>query len=171
MDPVYMTLIAAWGIIIVWVAIIIALNGKQHPKTLFVLFFVELWERFSYYGMRAFLVLYITAPESSGGFGLAEKLGKEKGFQHVPDTPGVSDGLKLHRHRCTSNRMQPEGPGEPGLGGGRTRRRQPSRTGSDSTPAQARPNVPSSARRPKTQRFTARPKPRQAIRVTSIRWM
>ena len=75
MDPVYMTLIAAWGIIIVWVAIIIALNGKQHPKTLFVLFFVELWERFSYYGMRAFLVLYITAPESTGGFGLAEKLG------------------------------------------------------------------------------------------------
>ena len=32
-----------------------------HPKGLFVLFFAELWERFSYYGMRAILVLYLTA--------------------------------------------------------------------------------------------------------------
>lgn len=31
-----------------------------HPAGLFVLFFVELWERFSYYGMRALLVLYMT---------------------------------------------------------------------------------------------------------------
>ncbi|MFQ5490501.1 MAG: peptide MFS transporter [Phycisphaerae bacterium] len=30
-----------------------------HPKGLFVLFFAELWERFSYYGMRALLVLYM----------------------------------------------------------------------------------------------------------------
>jgi POT family proton-dependent oligopeptide transporter len=33
-----------------------------HPKGLFVLFFVELWERFSYYGMRALLTLFIAAP-------------------------------------------------------------------------------------------------------------
>ena len=32
-----------------------------HPIGLFVLFFTEMWERFSYYGMRAILVLYITA--------------------------------------------------------------------------------------------------------------
>ncbi len=32
---------------------------KGHPKALYYLFFVELWERFSYYGMRALLVLYI----------------------------------------------------------------------------------------------------------------
>ncbi len=31
-----------------------------HPKGLFVLFFTELWERFSFYGMRAILVLYLT---------------------------------------------------------------------------------------------------------------
>ena len=31
-----------------------------HPKGLFVLFFAELWERFSFYGMRALLVLYMT---------------------------------------------------------------------------------------------------------------
>ena len=32
-----------------------------HPKGLFVLFMTELWERFSFYGMRAILVLYLTA--------------------------------------------------------------------------------------------------------------
>jgi proton-dependent oligopeptide transporter, POT family len=32
---------------------------KGHPKALYYLFFVELWERFAYYGMRALLVLYI----------------------------------------------------------------------------------------------------------------
>ncbi len=32
-----------------------------HPKGLFILFFTELWERFSFYGMRAILVLYLTA--------------------------------------------------------------------------------------------------------------
>ncbi len=33
---------------------------SKHPKGLFVLFFTEMWERFSYYGMRAILVLYVT---------------------------------------------------------------------------------------------------------------
>ena len=31
-----------------------------HPRGLFVLFLVEMWERFSYYGMRALLVFYMT---------------------------------------------------------------------------------------------------------------
>ena len=36
------------------------LNFKQeHPKGLYLLFFVEMWERFSYYGMRALIVLYM----------------------------------------------------------------------------------------------------------------
>lgn len=35
-------------------------NSGKHPKGLFVLFFAEMWERFSYYGMRAILVLYVT---------------------------------------------------------------------------------------------------------------
>ena len=34
--------------------------SSKHPKGLFVLFFAEMWERFSYYGMRAILVLYVT---------------------------------------------------------------------------------------------------------------
>lgn len=35
-----------------------------HPKGLFVLFFTEMWERFSYYGMRALLVIYMIAQAS-----------------------------------------------------------------------------------------------------------
>ena len=31
-----------------------------HPRGLYVLFFAEMWERFSYYGMRALLILYLT---------------------------------------------------------------------------------------------------------------
>lgn len=40
-----------------------------HPKPLQGLFFVELWERFSYYGIRPLLVLFMTTAIVSGGFG------------------------------------------------------------------------------------------------------
>lgn len=40
-----------------------------HPKGLGPLFFTELWERFSYYGMRAILILYMTATAAQGGLG------------------------------------------------------------------------------------------------------
>ena len=43
-----------------------------HPRGLSTLFFTEMWERFSYYGMRAFLILYMTAPASAGGLGFAD---------------------------------------------------------------------------------------------------
>jgi proton-dependent oligopeptide transporter, POT family len=38
-----------------------------HPRGLRTLFFTEMWERFSYYGMRALLVLYLTAAVAQGG--------------------------------------------------------------------------------------------------------
>ncbi|MEO8547205.1 MAG: peptide MFS transporter [Sphingomicrobium sp.] len=44
----------------------LSLSGRKsdevvgHPKGLFVLFYAEMWERFSYYGMRALLILYLT---------------------------------------------------------------------------------------------------------------
>lgn len=44
-----------------------------HPKGLGPLFFAELWERFSYYGMRAILVLYMVAPPAQGGLGFDVK--------------------------------------------------------------------------------------------------
>ena len=40
-----------------------------HPSGLFVLFFTEMWERFSYYGMRALLVMFFTAALMDGGWG------------------------------------------------------------------------------------------------------
>jgi POT family proton-dependent oligopeptide transporter len=47
--------------------------STRHPKGLPVLFFTEMWERFSYYGMRAFLILYMTAPLASGGLGFDDR--------------------------------------------------------------------------------------------------
>src|SRR6266550_2649180 len=44
-----------------------------HPRGLATLFLTEMWERFSYYGMRAFLILYMAAPVSAGGLGFADK--------------------------------------------------------------------------------------------------
>lgn len=49
----------AWAFVIVWITIVILTQRKHHPKALFILFFTELWERFSYYGMRSLLVLYM----------------------------------------------------------------------------------------------------------------
>ena len=40
-----------------------------HPRGLSTLFFTEMWERFSYYGMRAFLILYMTTEVAKGGLG------------------------------------------------------------------------------------------------------
>ena len=40
-----------------------------HPRGLATLFMTELWERFSYYGMRALLILFMTAPVGTGGLG------------------------------------------------------------------------------------------------------
>lgn len=40
-----------------------------HPDSLFVLFFTEMWERFSYYGMRALLVLFLVTSAAKGGWG------------------------------------------------------------------------------------------------------
>jgi POT family proton-dependent oligopeptide transporter len=39
-----------------------------HPAGLFILFFTEMWERFSYYGMRALLVLFLVSGLSEGGW-------------------------------------------------------------------------------------------------------
>jgi POT family proton-dependent oligopeptide transporter len=42
---------------------------SNHPRGLYPLFFTELWERFSYYGMRALLTLFMVAPVAVGGLG------------------------------------------------------------------------------------------------------
>ena len=52
-----------------------------HPRGLSTLFFTEMWERFSYYGMKAFLIFYMTAPVAAGGLAFdVERAGHLFGF-------------------------------------------------------------------------------------------
>ncbi len=46
-----------------------------HPRGLATLFFTEMWERFSYYGMRALLLLFMVGSIENGGMGLDVKTG------------------------------------------------------------------------------------------------
>ncbi|SHJ77059.1 proton-dependent oligopeptide transporter, POT family [Tangfeifania diversioriginum] len=59
--------------------------SQKHPSGLWVLFFTEMWERFSYYGMRALLVLYLTSTIVNGGFAFAEN--------HALEIYGIFTGL------------------------------------------------------------------------------
>lgn len=47
---------------------------KNHPKGLQILFFTEMWERFSYYGMKAILFLFLVGSIESGAMGLDTKM-------------------------------------------------------------------------------------------------
>ncbi len=56
-----MNLVLVAGFLITVVtAIPVLLQLRSHPRGLFVLFFAEMWERFSYYGMRGLLIFYLT---------------------------------------------------------------------------------------------------------------
>ena len=46
-----------------------------HPRGLATLFLTEMWERFTFYGMRAVLLLFLVAAVSTGGFGLDDRTG------------------------------------------------------------------------------------------------
>lgn len=59
MDFVLGLLIVGWVFCLIWIPLVIKANWKTHPRALFVCFFAEMWERFSYYGMRALLTLYM----------------------------------------------------------------------------------------------------------------
>ncbi|MFJ1330359.1 peptide MFS transporter [Capnocytophaga canimorsus] len=69
LNPDYTFMLLAWLGVALWVGFVIFSNRKIHPKALFTLFMVELWERFSYYGMRALLILYMVAGIDEHGFG------------------------------------------------------------------------------------------------------
>ena len=71
-----------------------------HPKGLMTLFFTEMWERFSYYGMRALLILYMTAAVADGGLAFdkpraAAIYGTYTGMVYLMSVPGgwVADNL------------------------------------------------------------------------------
>ncbi|MEN9510370.1 MAG: hypothetical protein RLZZ370_189 [Bacteroidota bacterium] len=60
----YSVVIAFLTAIMVWI-----FGQKEHPAGLRLLFFTEMWERFSYYGMRGLLILYLTKTYAEGGLG------------------------------------------------------------------------------------------------------
>lgn len=49
------------------------IKQEKHPAGLYTLFFTELWERMSYYGMRALLILFMVAAADQGGLGFDEQ--------------------------------------------------------------------------------------------------
>lgn len=72
----------------------------RHPRGLYVLFFTEMWERFSYYGMRALLVLFMTAAIAKGGLNFDDKTataiyGLYTSFVYLTALPGgwIADRL------------------------------------------------------------------------------
>lgn len=69
MNQALLILIGSWLLVMVWVLGVILIQRKQHPEALFILFLTEMWERFSYYGMRALLTLYLISEISKGGLG------------------------------------------------------------------------------------------------------
>lgn len=77
-----------------------------HPRGLSTLFFTEMWERFSYYGMRALLILYMTAPAVAGGMAMdtataSAVYGTYTALVYVMSLPGgwIADRL-LGQHRA-----------------------------------------------------------------------
>jgi len=60
MDAGMIIMLVGWLIVIIWIPLVVFNQRKYHPRALFTLFFAELWERFSFYGMRSLLVLYMT---------------------------------------------------------------------------------------------------------------
>lgn len=56
---------------------------KGHPKGLYLLFMTEMWERFSYYGMRAIFVLYMTKMLLMGDAEASEIYGSYTGLVYL----------------------------------------------------------------------------------------
>ncbi|MCA1609851.1 MAG: oligopeptide:H+ symporter, partial [Acidobacteria bacterium] len=86
----------------------VAATEKQwlgHPRGLSTLFFTEMWERFSYYGMRGLLILFLVASVQTGGFGLTDRsaaaiYGLYTGFVYLMALPGgwVADRILGQRN-------------------------------------------------------------------------
>lgn len=60
MGALWNIVIVGGGLIALLMCIPVFIQMRHHPKGLHILFFAEMWERFSYYGMRALLVFYLT---------------------------------------------------------------------------------------------------------------
>ena len=78
----------------------VATEPQRHPRGLYTLFFTEMWDRFSYYGMRALLVLFMVDAVEHGGLGFDDKTaisvyGLYTAFVYLAALPGgwVADRL------------------------------------------------------------------------------
>jgi POT family proton-dependent oligopeptide transporter len=74
--------------------------AEKHPRGLYTLFFTEMWERFSYYGMRAMLVLFMVDSVGHGGLGLSDETataiyGLYTAFVYLVSLPGGWMGDRL----------------------------------------------------------------------------
>ena len=81
---------------------------KGHPKGLYLLFFTEMWERFSYYGMRGILILYLTKSFLAGGLAIDKQdasliYGFFTGFVYLTPIIGgwLADKYLGQRHAVT----------------------------------------------------------------------
>ena len=90
----------------------IAAASESHPPGLYALFTTEMWERFSFYGMRALLVLYLTK---------AIGLERSDALEHLRDLHGARLPDAAHR--------RPDGRPLPGPAQGGLHRRHPDGTG------------------------------------------
>ncbi|MFT7678678.1 MAG: POT family proton-dependent oligopeptide transporter [Planctomycetota bacterium] len=69
-----------------------------HPKGLYTLFFTEMWERFSYYGMRALLVLYMSSTTAGAlGWSKAEAIGVYGTYTMMVYVCGIPGGIIADR--------------------------------------------------------------------------
>ena len=90
-----------------------------HPSGLFVLFFTEMWERFSYYGMRAILVIFLTGAilGDNPGWGWSTPaalslLGTYAMLVYLPGQliePGRRPGMYMARRRRLNATTSPDG--------------------------------------------------------------
>ena len=92
-----------------------------HPRGLSTLFFTEMWERFSYYGMRALLILFMTAARRGGRHGARHaNRGGHLRAVHVDGVPG-QHARRLDRRSvdrpaaCRAVRRHPHRTGNAGL--------------------------------------------------------
>ncbi len=74
--------------------------AEKHPRGLYTLFFTEMWERFSYYGMRAMLVLFMVDSVAHGGLGMSDETataiyGLYTAFVYLVSLPGGWMGDRL----------------------------------------------------------------------------
>lgn len=59
LDIAQWLMLAGWVFVLIWIPLVIYANRKIHPKAIVIIFLTEMWERFSYYGMRSLLTLYM----------------------------------------------------------------------------------------------------------------